>query len=413
VSRRDALTAADAQEGEFHETSRFAHCATIACAHSLGQHNEGGSVSPNLRILNPLVFLVLCALLAPRASARPDLVPSYLPANMQVQMTLCDTAASSPPNNQYPHYFHLAFVPQPQFTGHSYTPAATPGVNGAIDGDTVSLAAGTQCQAITLTTTGVTDANGYGVNMSSCFDFRSTGGARTCSPPMGSYTFLASITPSIGINPSSPITVGSSRAETLTLNPNFATLTVQPSCTQQNGAVIVVSPQSTNSNITNDSGQAFFNIQTSIDIPIPGQAPSGTCSFTVPLASNGASASVSIQGTVFQPTLTINPHTLSVPGPAQVTATISPAYRGVSIGASCTATGGMTVNVSPSSQATNLSGQAVFSVNPQNMVGVGNTPTASCTFSVTGGTGRDTLSFATGNACTFGLQPAPPACGNP
>lgn len=363
-----------------------------------------------------LRFLVVslslaCAFLVREARAdSPDfLVPGYLPANHFIQLTLCDPGAASPSNSQYPHYFHLAFVP-PGWSGHSYTPAAAPG-GGVIDGDTVALAPGTQCQAVTVTTFGVSDAANDGLNVGSCYDYTSTGGARTCST-IATYTFRASITPSIGISPSTPIGIGSSRTETLTLSPNFAALTIAASCTQQNGAVISVAPQSAGSDVTNDSGKAFFDIHTSMGVPVPGQTPSGVCTFSVPLATNGASASVQIQGQAFQPALSISPTNIVQPGSTSIVATIAPASAGVGISASCTASGA-SVSVSPSSQTTNASGHASFTVSAQNLVGIGSTPSASCTFHVVGGTGQAALTFATGNACAFGLAPAPPACGNP
>src|SRR5262249_24115526 len=115
--------------------------------------------------------------------ARPEpadvLVASYLPANRFVQLTACDPSASSPPNSAYPHYFHLAFVPPGWTTGHTYTPVSAPG-GGVIYGDTVALAPGTQCQAITVTTLGVADADNDGLNLGSCYDFTPSGGTRTC-----------------------------------------------------------------------------------------------------------------------------------------------------------------------------------------------------------------------------------------
>jgi hypothetical protein len=369
-------------------------------------------VAWSLGSLGAGVLAALAAAGQPPVESPDLLVPGYLPANRLIQMTLCDAGAATPPNNAYPHYFHLAFVPPSWNSGHSYTPAAVPG-GGVVYGDTPALAPGTACQPITVTTFNVADTDNDGVNISTCYDFTPTGGARTCIAMIGSYTFRATIAPSISVSPSTPINVGANRAETVTLNPNFVTLTIAASCTQQNGALISVSPQSAGSDISNDYGQAFFEIHTSLGTPVPGQTPSGLCTFLAPLATNGASASVPIQGVLFQPALSINPTQVSQAGSTPVTATIAPAYAGVGVSAMCSASGGAAAMVSPPTRTTDAGGHASFTVTAQNLVGIGTTPSASCSFHVVGGTGQATLSFATGNACTFGLAPAPPACGNP
>ncbi|HVT33463.1 MAG TPA: hypothetical protein VHE32_12495 [Rhodanobacteraceae bacterium] len=356
-------------------------------------------------------LFVACAIFVCEAHADSSdfLVQSYLPANRAVSLKLCDSAASN--YAQYAHFFHIGFLPLSWASGHSYNPAATPQAGGPVYGDTTNLAPGTSCQDVLIFTSGVQDSDSDVIDIGSCYDFAPTGGSRTCLSTIGFYTLLASITPSISLSLSS-MGVGSTLPETVTLNPNFATLTIAASCTQQSGAVISVTPQAAGSNLTNDLGKAFFDIHTSIGVPVPGQTPSGTCTFSVPLATNGASASVQIQGQLFQPTLAISPVNIVQSGNTSVVATISPAYANVGISASCNASGA-SVTVAPSTQTTNASGHASFTVNAQNLVGIGSTPSASCTFHVVGGTGQAGLMFATGNACAFGLAPAPPACGNP
>jgi hypothetical protein len=345
------------------------------------------------------------------------LVPSYLPANRVVSMNLCDPSAANIP---HPHYFHFAFS-MPTGTTHSYTPAATPG-GGVVAGDTVNLLAGTECQATTVFTSGVATSSNALVIVSSCYDYR-PGGSRTCSGAMGMYTFITPIAPTVSVNPSAPLQIGFTgipvtREETVTLNPNIATLAVNAACTAQNGAIASVAPLSTGSNVTDDSGQARFNLTASIGTPVPGLAPSATCTFTVPLATNGANVAVQVQAPVYQPTLTVvsPPMPIGHPGQTDVVLQISPSYAGVQVDATCTANLA-TVSLNAPNRLTNSQGRAAFTVTAQDLAVVhpnlAVVPSASCTFKVHGGTGTATATFNTGNACAFGLRPAPAGCGNP
>lgn len=352
------------------------------------------------------------------AQFAPGYLPAYLPANSQISMTLCDAAASS---TAYPHYFHLAFSMHAGGT-RDYSPKPPVFGGGVVDGDTPNLAAGTQCQPVTISTSGVTSTSTSSVITSSCYDYTSTGGGRACSSALGLYTFRTPVAPSVtkapasvGVSFSGPTTV----AETITLNPNFATLTIAPSCTQQNGAVITVQPHSAGSNITGDAGTAQFDVTTNIGTPVPGQAPSGNCIFSVPASSNGANVSLPVIGSVYQPSLAIISPTLPInhPGSTTITTKVSPSFGGVQIDQSCSVSGGTTITPMTANKLTSSSGQAAFTINVQNLAVVNPntsvTPTASCTFTVHSGTGTAIASFSTGNACAYGLQPAPPGCGNP
>jgi len=222
------------------------------------------------------------------------LTPSYLPANSSISMTLCDASAASTP---YPHYFHLSFSMHAGET-RDYSPKAPVFGGGVVDGDTPNLAVGTQCLPVMISTSGVTTTSTSTVTTSSCYDYTSTGGGRSCSSALGLYTFKTPIAPSVTKAPASSVGVSFSGpttvAETITLNPNFATLTIVPSCTQQNGAVITVQPHSAGSNVTGDAGTAQFDITTSVGTPVPGQVPSGNCVFSVPASWNGASVSLPV-----------------------------------------------------------------------------------------------------------------------
>ena len=168
-----------------------------------------------------------------------------------------------------------------------------------------------------------------------------------------------------------------------------------------------------------DAGTAQFDVTTNIGTPVPGQAPSGNCIFSVPASSNGANVSLPVIGSVYQPSLAIISPTLPInhPGSTTITTKVSPSFGGVQIDQSCSVCGGTTITPMTANKLTSSSGQAAFTINVQNLAVVNPntsvTPTASCTFTVHSGTGTAIASFSTGNACAYGLQPAPPGCGNP
>jgi len=122
---------------------------------------------------------------------------------------------------------------------------------------------------------------------------------------------------------------------------------------------------------------------------------------------------------VYQPSFTIIAPTLPInhPGSTTITAKVSPSFGGVQIDQSCSVTGGTTITPVTANKLTSANGQVAFTIDVQNLAVVNPntsvTPTASCTFTVHSGTGTATASFSPGNACTYGLQPAPPGCGNP
>jgi hypothetical protein len=347
--------------------------------------------------MNWLRYACLAAVLAAAqadardASPAGTVVQSFLPANVSTPVTLCDSGASS---ISAPHYFHFAFA-MAAGTSRSYNPVAPPGP-GIVDGDTPNLAAGTACQpSASVFTAGVAAGSSDSVVIvSSCYDYRATGGSRTCGNTIGYYTFK-------------------------TLNPNFAQIPVGGACTVQNGATASVSPSPVR---TDDYGKATFTMTAGILTPMPGTTPSATCTFTAQSPANGANASVQIQAaSAYDPTIAVASPQLPINhlGTTPIKVQITQAYAQVRIDATCTATQGASLSLDQPNKLTNSSGQATFNVTAQNLAivdpNVNNAPIANCTFSVHGGTHSVTAAFQTGNACStaFGLQPPPPACGNP
>jgi hypothetical protein len=464
---------------------------------------------------NSYLLAALCIFLASPAwgatnQLRPQsVINSYLPANRQVQLRLCDPDAQA----GYPHYYHLNFTFP---SGHSYSPAATPGVDEAIAGDTITTPAGETCQNISIFTSGVGASSNYSINIKGCVIYPATG--RRCDGRLFEYQLvtpvnpaLAASSPSVAIGP-----VEQTFVETIALTPGIATLPITYGCTPQYGAQVSITPSIEGSQITDNDGKAYFkivasvvnptpgqtpsascqfstagganvatvslaaptfnpslsalppsvtqmngttpitvrtqtypaypnmrinascqtsivsasvisprftdaagtaifNVVTSLTNPVPGQAPSGSCKFWLE-SNSGYSSTVNITGQVYQPTLAITPSLIQQAGSVDVSAQVTSAAPGVFIDATCQ-TSRASASVSPASQVTNASGVAHFTVNSSELVIVDpNTniaPAASCTFKVRGGTGQAALSFITGNACTYGLQPAPPGCGNP
>lgn len=214
----------------------------------------------------------------------------------------------------------------------------------------------------------------------------------------------------------SPADVGFSpavSAVTVTLNPNIRALTVNASCAPQNGAVLSVAPLSSTSNVTDDFGNASFNITTSVASPIAGQTPTGTCTFSV--TGDTHTASVVVHGALFQPTIALDRYSITNSGSSNVVATITPAYSGVQLDGTCTSNIAV-VSITPT-KFTDAQGRATFSISAQNLI-VSNpnlsiVPTASCKIVAHGGIYPATITFTTGNSCAFGLQPNPSVCGNP
>jgi len=368
-----------------------------------------------------LAGVLMAAHVQAEESLPSGLVKSYLPANVSVPVTLCDQDAA---NISAPHYFHFAFTMH-SGAGSSFAPMAPGGLNNTPD-----LPAGTECQTNASVFTSNVPANltDSVVLISSCYVYPPPGG-RTCNNTIHFYTFRTPVTPTIVVNPSSTLNLafGSnpvSRNETITLNPNFASIPIAGACTVQNGATASIA---TSPIRTDDNGQAVFSMTAGIDTPTPGLVPSATCTFTEQSpATGGASASVPISAPVYNPTIAVvsPPLPINHPGSTPIKVQVSPAYRNVSVHSACSATNGASLAPATADQLTSPApslGQTTFTITASNLAIVNpNTtvvPTASCVFSIPGTSPLHTAtaSFNTGNACSsaFGLQPAPPGCGNP
>jgi len=374
-----------------------------------------------------LTALLVLVLLLPGINIRAQstLTESLVAGNTSFSMQYCNT------DDNYSHFIRFHFY------GNLGT--AAPAYQGFVDGteitssanyynqvDSATIPAGTLCSSsITVRTTNIPITTaapqhfaGNNLQISNCLNYP-TGVA--CNEFMYDFYFINPAKPDIRVTASvgQISTVGTTNvpvalydgSDGFNTQFSYAFQTVNASCTTQYGALVSVSPSSAITDATGKVPNPFVITTTRLQVPLAGGQPSATCTFT---PANNSNSHVVIQafGQSVQPTLNISPTQINKTGRKLVTATINYQYAGLQIDASC-ANNGSNVSVSPASAVTNSSGSASFSVLASTLVGYGTVPTASCTFHVNGGTGSASLAFTTGDACTFGLEPQPPQCGNP
>ena len=168
---------------------------------------------------------------------------------------------------------------------------------------------------------------------------------------------------------------------------------------------------------TNASGQAQLRVISSNLVSTTIPAPYISCGFTIRgMGSTGFTYKAS--GRKITPSVILGTSEITQVGITPLTATMSPAYPGFMITASCSTNSYIPpVSVVPTSTPTDASGQQTFNVSaPALIITDANTnamPSASCGFQVNGSNVVSYLQFRTGNACAMSLSPSPPACGNP
>ncbi|MBL8300641.1 MAG: hypothetical protein JNN30_20065, partial [Rhodanobacteraceae bacterium] len=206
-----------------------------------------------------------------------------------------------------------------------------------------------------------------------------------------------------------------------TYSPLAANVTVEASCTAQSPATVGLdgaaqAAAQSGSKLSNANGEVTFRVRSENLVTLqPAGAPHVRCYFKV----RGLSATHEYYaaGRQIVPSVSLSPSQITQPGTSALTATMSPAYPGFDIVPSCGWTQGLAAfSAVETSAVTNTSGQQTFSVTAPQLVitdASGVQPTASCQFRVGNVGSAGQLSFTTGNTCTMGLSPLPPACGNP
>lgn len=374
------------------------------------------------------VVLAVCLLLLPRLDIRAQsgLTESLVAGNTSFSMQYCNT------DDGYPHFIRFHFygnlgTAAPAYQGFVDGTEVTSSANYYNQVDSATIPAGTPCSSsitvrttnVPITTTAPQHFAGNNLQILNCLNYPVSG--VTCNEFMYDFYFINPAKPDIRLTSSvgQITTVGTTTvplalydgADGFNTQFNYAFQTVNASCTTQYGAQVSVSPSSAVADVAGKIPNTFVITTTRLQVPLAGGQPTATCTFT---PANNSNSHVVIQafGQSVQPSLSISPTRITTTGTKLVTATINYQYPGLQINASC-ANNGSNVTVTPASNTTNSSGSTSFYVSASKLVGYGSVPTPSCTFQVNGGTGSASLSFATGDACTFGLEPQPTQCGNP
>jgi hypothetical protein len=371
------------------------------------------------------VFTALLTSVVPMR-ARSSVVQSLVAGNTSFSQVYCDAEDS------LSHFFKFLFhgnlgTAAPAYQGFVNGIEITSSSNFFNDVETATIPQGTQCSAsaitvssqnVAITTTAPALGQGDYVEVANCLN---TPQGEACQGDDYIFYFVNPASPDLEFT--SPVaqinTTGTTNVPVALFDGShgfstgmgYAFQTVNASCTTQYGALVSVSPSSATTDATGHVPNPFVITTTRLQVPVAGGQPSATCNFS-PANYPSRLLSVHAIGQSVQPSLSISPTRITTTGTKLVTATINYQYPGLQINASC-ANNGSNVTVTPASNTTNSSGSTSFYVSASKLVGYGSVPTPSCTFQVNGGTGSASLSFATGDACTFGLEPQPPQCGNP